>query len=353
MATHFVFSAFQNMPYPCFFLPKQGALLCNDACADASLPFSDPSIMLSILQTASAEHFKGNKSSSFSLPLLTDVLDLRVLTLIPLEEGLLAVAQDEHQTSVQVFSGHIREYLTNIFSSLASLSTHVESENILYLDSIQLNCYQLLRMITNLENSAQLESKKLRMDVLDFSSFIDDLCTQVSTACRNIPVSITWSVPPTPLFIEANANLLSAAILNILRNSLQFTKDDNKIHLNLQEVNKKAVLSISDTGLGISEHHLTHIFEPYYSVNPYGDTNERPGVGLGLASARETFIRFGGFITAESRFGSGTTLHLSLPLCEDEPPFAESNTSTYQTRHSAFSPINIHLVGFIPPPYLL
>ncbi len=328
-------------------------MLCNDACADASLPFSDPSIMLSILQTASAEHFNGNQSTSFNLPLLTDVLDLRTLTLIPLDEGLLAVAQDDRQTSVHIFSGHIREYLTNIFSSLASLSTHVESENILYLDSIQINCYHLLRMITNLENSARLESKALRMDMLDLSSFIDDLCTQVSSACRHLPVSITWSVPPAPLFIKASSNLLSAAILNILRNSLQFTKDDNKIHLQLQEVNKKAVLSVSDTGLGISENHLTHIFDPYYSVDPYGDTNERPGVGLGLASTRETVIRFGGVITAESRFGSGTTLHISLPLCDDEASFVESNSNTYQTRHSAFSPLNIHLVGFVPPPYLL
>ncbi len=353
MATHFVFSAFQNMPYPCFFLPKHGALLCNDACADANLPFSDPSAMLSILQTAGAEHFQSNQCSSFSIPLPAAVLDLRVLTLIPLEEGLLAVAQDEPKPQTHVFSGHIREYLTNIFSSLASLSTHVESENIYFLDSIQLNCYQLLRMVTNLENSARLESKMLRMEVLDLSAFIDDLCTQVYAACRHLPVSITWSVPSVPLFVKVNSNLLNAAILNLLRNSLQFTKDENKIHLNLQAVKKKAVLSISDTGLGISESHITHIFEPYYSVDPYGDSGERPGVGLGLTSARETIIRFGGTITAESRFGSGTMFHISLPICEDEPPFAESNTHIYQTRQSAFSPINIHLVGFIPLPYLL
>ena len=79
------------------------------------------------------------------------------------------------------------------------------------------------------------------------------------------------------------------------------------------EVDKeKRTLTISDNGIGISERHLTHIFDKFYRV-PTGDKHDVRGYGLGLYYARTIVERHNGQITAQSRKGEGTTITITLP----------------------------------------
>ena len=76
-------------------------------------------------------------------------------------------------------------------------------------------------------------------------------------------------------------------------------------------------LEISDTGTGIPEDQLDHIFEKYYQV---GSAAKAKGSGLGLAIAKHVTEAHGGRIEASSVVNQGTTFHLVLPHVSDQPP---------------------------------
>lgn len=144
--------------------------------------------------------------------------------------------------------------------------------------------------------------------------------------------------------------LLSEALLNLIRNSLQYTRDGNELEIKLSEVGGKAVLTVEDRGLGIKPEMLTEVFEPYISADPYGDSNLRPGVGLGLGVVRQAVLGHGGTVNIESRFGEGTRVILALPLEENAANLVESEPADYLLNR--YSPVYVQLCGYcrLPSP---
>ena len=90
------------------------------------------------------------------------------------------------------------------------------------------------------------------------------------------------------------------------------------------------------------------IFESFFSADPYGDTPERPGAGLGLAVARDLAMALGGTISAESCAGEYTRIHLSLPLAETGGDVFVSDAADYLLNR--YSPVYVQLAGFCRMP---
>lgn len=73
------------------------------------------------------------------------------------------------------------------------------------------------------------------------------------------------------------------------------------------------LLKVTDTGCGIEQEHLSHVFEPFFSTKPAGK-----GTGLGLSVSYGIVQRHGGTLEVESQVGNGTTFTITLPSIEDE-----------------------------------
>ena len=109
---------------------------------------------------------------------------------------------------------------------------------------------------------------------------------------------------------------------NLLTNAIRHTSAGGKITVSARLIDRYAVhgieapnlvLSVADTGEGISREHLPHVFDRFYRVEESRSRGEG-GAGLGLAIVKQMSEAHGGQVWAESELGKGSTFHVALPM---------------------------------------
>jgi len=107
---------------------------------------------------------------------------------------------------------------------------------------------------------------------------------------------------------------LKQLFLNLLDNDIKYTAE-GKVSISLSQLDKNAVITISDTGMGIPPEHLPHIFERFYRVDKARSRSEH-GTGLGLAIVKYIVDAHNGKIEVTSELGKGSTFTVTLPLAQ-------------------------------------
>jgi len=123
---------------------------------------------------------------------------------------------------------------------------------------------------------------------------------------KNIEISLSLD----KLKIFSDEELLSHLWINLIDNSIKYTDENGKISITLHETENKIFFSISDTGKGMDEYTLKHIFDKFYQADRSRSTH---GNGLGLSIAKRIVELCRGEITVDSRLGTGTTFYVTLP----------------------------------------
>jgi len=113
--------------------------------------------------------------------------------------------------------------------------------------------------------------------------------------------------------VRGDAAALRRALLNLVENAAKYTPPGGKVELGLVTGDGTAVLTVSDTGIGIEPADAERIFEPFVRLDA-ARARDTGGAGLGLAIARSIVIAHGGTLTVESRPGSGSRFTIRLPL---------------------------------------
>ena len=110
---------------------------------------------------------------------------------------------------------------------------------------------------------------------------------------------------------NGNEEIMQHLWLNLLSNAIKFTPDGGDIEVTLSKLNDMAVVSIADTGVGMDEETIKHIFEKYYQ----GDAGRKQnGLGFGLSLVHRIVELCGGTITVKSSLDEGSTFTVTLPL---------------------------------------
>lgn len=105
---------------------------------------------------------------------------------------------------------------------------------------------------------------------------------------------------------------------NLIENAIKYTPEGGSIYVNVRGDGDRALINVTDTGIGISSEDLTHIFQKFYRVDN-SDTRTIGGTGLGLYMVKQRVEAMGGKVWAESAFGEGSTFYVSLPrISSDE-----------------------------------
>lgn len=121
-------------------------------------------------------------------------------------------------------------------------------------------------------------------------------------------IEISFEHPNTLSIINADTVMINRVITNLLDNALKYTNPGGTITVNLVDREKDILVQITDTGIGIPEEHLPHIFDAFYRVN-----TDPPGSGLGLSIVKKIVEAHGGEIWVESEPGKGSTFRFTLP----------------------------------------
>lgn len=344
------FQQFEPSPFPCYFLTLEGEFLSNMAAQETDPALDIAAQTEQILRLAALRSHSEQDARPFTSAFPDGALRTSTLLVLPLADGLLGVVSKYETPPISAFSSQMRDSLTNVFAILPLLAKRLNDEDQKYLDEIQHNCYTLLRVSCNMETVGRILNHSYTAQPLDLTALLSSLCTSIASVAAPCVPPLQMDLPSLPLPVNGNAQVLSEAILNILRNSIQYSRDGNEISVKLAKKNGHAVLTIKDRGMGFRSEHLPYVFDPYFSADPYGEEAGLPGLGMGLYIAQEVVRSAGGTLTLESRFGEGTSVTISLPLAQNDPAtLLHSDTADYLLNR--FSPVYVHLCDFCHLPH--
>lgn len=121
---------------------------------------------------------------------------------------------------------------------------------------------------------------------------------------------------PQPLYVAGDRDRLYQVITNLVSNAIKYT-EKGFVHLSAEASGDKAIISVWDSGIGMSREEHEKIFDQFYRVdNPA--TRRVGGTGIGLSIVKKIVDMHKGEITVQSEPGQGSTFQISLPLCESE-----------------------------------
>jgi signal transduction histidine kinase len=153
-------------------------------------------------------------------------------------------------------------------------------------------------------------SKPIRIELqtLDIGAFLKQVgkFIKVDPAFPN-RVKLSLHVPDAPLLVPFDPEALKSALLNLIFNAFQAMPHGGELILSLLKIESSCQIAIADTGLGIEEDQLNHLFSPFY-------TTKKGGNGLGLVETQKIIQAHNGTIDVRSQKGKGTTFTLRLPL---------------------------------------
>jgi two-component system, OmpR family, phosphate regulon sensor histidine kinase PhoR len=131
-------------------------------------------------------------------------------------------------------------------------------------------------------------------------------------------LSLTTAEAPAGLVVDGDAGQLERAVINLLFNAVKFTPADGQVTVTTAAEGESAVITVSDTGIGIPETDQPGLFSRFFRASNAVD-KRIPGTGLGLAIVSTIVDNHGGTVAVESQEGAGTTFTIRLPL---RPPTA-------------------------------
>jgi signal transduction histidine kinase len=147
----------------------------------------------------------------------------------------------------------------------------------------------------------------------DACAVVREAADQGEKLARNSGLAFAVGVPNTPVPIQADSNALRRALLILIDNAVKYTPRGGSVKVNLEPSKDFALVSVSDTGIGIAQADLAHIFDRFWRADK-ARSREQGGAGLGLSIAKWIVEMHRGSIDVKSDLGKGSTFHLRVPL---------------------------------------
>jgi signal transduction histidine kinase len=226
-------------------------------------------------------------------------------------------------------SHELRTPLTLLLSPLEMLLNRFKSafdeETRELLATMQSNGMRLLKLINDLLDLVRLESGviMLKAEPLDVEKFIKGLASAARQMAHDKRITLETYADPAVGMVMADPAKMEKMILNLQFNALKFTPAGGRIDVRAEKDGDELVLSVKDTGMGISEKNLPHVFNRFWQAD---DSSRRKyqGVGIGLALVKEFTELHGGTVSVASELGKGTIFTMRLPyVAASEAQMAE------------------------------
>ncbi|MFA5531214.1 MAG: ATP-binding protein [Thiohalomonadaceae bacterium] len=181
------------------------------------------------------------------------------------------------------------------------------------LERIEREADRLEHLVSDVLSLARLEAGKTRLnrqpvqlrDWLD--AIVQDAAFEAEAAHKHVVF-----VPGADACLEADPVLLRSAVENVLRNAVRHTPEAGQVHISLDIDGDKATITVRDSGPGVPDDELTHIFQPFTRVGEARDRHSG-GFGLGLAISRQAVEVHGGEIIAKNAPEGGLSVSMLLP----------------------------------------
>jgi signal transduction histidine kinase len=220
--------------------------------------------------------------------------------------------KDEFVSSI---SHELRTPLTSISGYVELLmEDEVDAEKREHLDIVDRNATRLLGLVSDMLFAARMQSGQfdLHSGPVDLRAVVEEIVESVRPEAEAADVDLQVHEADVIPQIEGERDRLAQLLDNLLSNAIKFTPRGGKVDISLGANNGKAVIEVTDTGIGISEEERSHLFERFFRTQVVLD-RQIPGTGLGLYISKAIVDAHGGQIAVRSVEGKGTTFVVELP----------------------------------------
>ena len=235
--------------------------------------------------------------------------------------------QSEKMVAVGQLAGGVAHEINNpmgvILGFAQSLVKNIKEGDSLYmpLKSIEREAIRCKKLVSNLLTFSRIE--KTGIEIVEINSAIEETISLIEAQAKTRGIEIIKQYASNLLRIKVNRSHIQQVIVNLCNNAMDAMPQGGKITItttvaaeqssaNISKANalplQFIVITISDTGVGMSEEVKKHIFEPFYTTKEVGK-----GTGLGLSICYEIVKKHNGTIEVESEIGKGTTFTMRLP----------------------------------------
>jgi len=273
--------------------------------------------------------------SLLGIPLITKNKVVGVLEVLNKREGKFS-SSDENLLSVlgaqaavaienaRLFqqSDLISEFVHELRTPLASLSTATylllrpemsreQQEQIV--NNIHNETLRLNALASSFLDLARLESGRVqfRKSAFDIMDLLYECRDVMASKADEEHIQILVEQPEGPTLLEADRDKIKQVVLNLLSNAIKYNRPNGSVIMKSEASENRLRLSVQDTGVGIPEDALVHVFEKFYRVREH--ETRATGTGLGLSICKQIIQGHGGVIEIKSKLGVGTNILIDLP----------------------------------------
>jgi len=181
---------------------------------------------------------------------------------------------------------------------------------------------KLLRLINQFLDLSTLEAGKmsLRAAPQNIVSFAETLLSLFKSQAEEKSISLNFESVKDEIEIYFDSDKLEKVLVNLISNALKFTSDGGTLNMLIEidsastnEEGSHVIITLKDTGIGISEADAPHVFDRFYQVDD-SQTRVQQGTGIGLALSKELIELHKGSLSLKSKVGAGSTFYIRLPL---------------------------------------
>jgi len=200
----------------------------------------------------------------------------------------------------------VRNPIAIIGGFVHRLAKHLPTEdpNQATLEIINSQVHKLEQMVREIEAFTKLGEPVLRVTRLP--ELIDRVLAAHAGHIRKAQVEVQTAFPSMLPPVPADPELLSLALGNLVTNALEAMPNGGSLEISLAAQTNRVLLTVKDTGVGISSEDLSRVFDPFFSTKPQG-------TGMGLTAVHHIVANHLGEVQIESKQGQGTKVHLWLP----------------------------------------
>ncbi|HMB89217.1 MAG TPA: ATP-binding protein, partial [Rhodothermales bacterium] len=229
-----------------------------------------------------------------------------------LKSRFLANLSHEFRTPLTLTFGPLDDIAHRRFASLEEAIPHVERA--------RRNGGRLLLLINQLLDLSRLDAGALLLHTHrhDLATHLLQIAALFDSFAETRSIHFATDIPDGVLYHVYDADKMEKVVVNLLSNAFKFTPAGGKVSVSAaSETDGSVRIVVADTGPGISEAHLGHLFDRFYQVDS-ASTRSHEGTGIGLALVKELVELHEGTIEVESTVGFGTRFTVRIPRLEEE-----------------------------------
>ncbi len=177
---------------------------------------------------------------------------------------------------------------------------------------------RMTRLVNDVLSLSRLDDRaafEVAFVPLDLASILRRVVERLQVMASTHEVTLTLEMSPETVWVLGQEDLLMQALTNVVKNAITYNAPKGSVEVVLRVNGDRVVVTVKDTGVGMKEEELAHLFERFYRADS-SRSRQTGGSGLGLSIVQAIMHRLGGSVVVASVAGQGTQVTLSFPIAK-------------------------------------